>query len=367
VSTTSSRPRSAAALGAAFVALLALLTLLVGIARPAAAQDQPSAPAAKREWALTPTGPDPSQPGQRTTFSFTGGPGTTLTDSVTVFNYSAGPLTFKLYGGDASNTPDGPLALTNAGDPVVDVGLWLALQTTSVTLEPNEASTIPIGVVIPADATPGDHTGGVIASISSQSTDADGNAVTVESRVGVPVYVRVDGPLDPSLTIEDLSVAYPGQWNPLAKDTAIVSYTVKNVGNVRLAAHQDVTVDGPLGWELANPAVDDLPALLPGASVTRTVEMAGIPPALRLTATVRLSPFESNDDARTHDDVTRSTNAMAVPWLLVVVLVVALVVLLRLRRRRGAGGAQPDLGPPPPMRPVLTGVAAPGPPPGSAG
>jgi hypothetical protein len=75
-----------------------------------------------------------------------------------------------------------------------------------------------------------------------------------------------------------------------------VTHTVANPGNVRLQAQQSVYVSGPLGILGHTDNLPDLPELLPGSTLTRTVSMRGIWPATHLAATVRLQPVASTDD-----------------------------------------------------------------------
>ena len=92
----------------------------------------------------------------------------------------------------------------------------------------------------------------------------------VEHRAGSRVYVRVAGPINPSLVIDSLHAQYHRSlMAPLGGDLD-VTYMVRNAGNVRLSAHQVLEAAGPLGIPLGDAKPDDVPELLPGSSITLT-------------------------------------------------------------------------------------------------
>ncbi|MEK8107066.1 hypothetical protein NKG94_21505 [Micromonospora sp. M12] len=57
-----------------------------------------------------------------------------------------------------------------------------------VTVGPNETRVVPFTITVPKGATPGDHPAGIAATVTST-----GGTVSVESRVGFRVMVRVNG------------------------------------------------------------------------------------------------------------------------------------------------------------------------------
>ena len=82
-----------------FLMLVAMLCTISAAPMARAADEPPAVPPPApgqilESWALTPTGVDPSQPGERPYLAYTLERGTTITDSVTVWNYSDIPMTF---------------------------------------------------------------------------------------------------------------------------------------------------------------------------------------------------------------------------------------------------------------------------------
>ncbi|WP_203968207.1 DUF916 domain-containing protein [Sediminihabitans luteus] len=282
-------------------------------------------------------------------------PGESVTDAVVVTNHDDTPLDLDLYGADGFTTAAGQLDV--AGPDVDPVGLaaWFTAATDHVTIEPGESLQVDFALTVPDDAQPGDYAGAVVTSLGS--TDAAG--VSVDRRLGVRIHLRVSGALTPALAVEDLAVTYDGTVNPFAPGVATVTYTVRNTGNARLAAGQDVRVGGPWGLASVQAEAADVPELLPGESWPVRVEVAGAWPLVRLGATVTLDPTlpgsegagsvgagsdgagsagAGSDGARVAD-VVATASGWAVPWTVLLLVGGAVGALLLARRRRRLRGA----------------------------
>ena len=192
--------------------VLALATLgLVGFgARPAVAAEWTVEPAANRFGS------------GRQDYRYTINPGGRIDDGIVVVNHGTTPLQLALRTKDA----------TSKG-----VGAWVHLDRDDVTVRPGESVEVPFALTLPDDAAPGDYVGGIVASRREQ-------------RAGIPIRLRVGGPLKPSLSVERLQVDYADTPNPLGKGDATVTYTIHNTGNAILTARQTVSVSGPFGrWK----------------------------------------------------------------------------------------------------------------------
>ncbi|GIF21985.1 hypothetical protein BJ973_002311 [Actinoplanes tereljensis] len=257
--------------------------------------------------------------------------GERISDYVGITNLTQRPLTFSVYGTDAYNTEDGSFALLPAAQQPTDLGSWIALGATKYTVPANTRLDVPFALTVPADATPGDHAGGVIASVSEEQTDASGRTVLVDRRVAARVYLTVAGTVAPTLSIDRVRLEYAQSANPADGGDMTVTYLVKNTGNLRLTGTGSVKVTGPFGWELARTDPMEIPELLPGGSITVTEKIVGVQPTVRLAADVSVVPagFEAKLPV-----VSRATGVWAWPWALVAVLGAALLYLtFRLIRR----------------------------------
>lgn len=88
------------------IARVVLLALALALAPVPGSPTSPVAHAADNgTWSVYPTPSKATDPASRTYFTLTSPPGATLKDHVTISNQSDHPITFKVYGADAYNTP----------------------------------------------------------------------------------------------------------------------------------------------------------------------------------------------------------------------------------------------------------------------
>ncbi len=323
--------RLTARLAASLVAFVALAL----VAGPIHAASPSPAASGPTTWGVQPSGPD--GPDGRPAFEYSVAPGESLIDYVGVSNFGEAPLTVHLYATDAFNTDDGGFALLTADETPTDVGSWVRLAEDTHVIPPMKRLDIPFQIQVPTDAEPGDHIGGIVAALEVAATDDAGNGVVVERRVGSRIYLTVEGAVKPGLTIDAIGATYDSGWDPVS-GTLTVTYTVRNTGNVRLAARQAVTATGPFGLALKGLDLDDLPELLPGATVTATTTFTEIAPVGRITATVRLDPYTTGRDQTVRAaPVEATTETWALPVLLAGLLLLAveaIVALIWWRRRQ---------------------------------
>src|SRR5262249_22279235 len=131
-------------------------------------------------------------------------------DFIGVANYGDTPSTFRVYASDAVNTPSGGFDLLRGDQKPTDIGAWVSLASSSVTVAGHSQVIIPFTLTIPGNVTPGDHVGGIVAAL--QTTQQ--GALRVERRVGARIYLRVPGKLVPALAVTGLTSAYHGTVNP---------------------------------------------------------------------------------------------------------------------------------------------------------
>jgi hypothetical protein len=198
-------------------------------------------------------------------------------------------------------------------------------------------------MIVPQNAQPGDHAGGMVATLQSSIRSASGQLFHLDQRVGSRIFVRVVGPLHPRLTISNLVASYNGTANPAGKGSATVSYTVQNTGNVALGGRQTVTITGLVGPTVSAGPMPQVPLLLPGGSVSFHVTVRGVWPVIRLTAHVTIKllvlPGSSEPSA---GPFTATVGFWAIPWvLLAIVVLVGLAGWWYVRRRRRGGQQGP--------------------------
>ena len=111
-------------------------------------------------------------------------PGQRLFDHVAVVNISTRPATLDVYAADAFNTPQGGFDVLTQTKRSTDLGTWVVLPRHRVTVPARSTLIMPFSLIVPRHVEPGDHAGGIVASLKSIRTDAHGNQVVVDTRVG---------------------------------------------------------------------------------------------------------------------------------------------------------------------------------------
>ncbi|WP_433825685.1 WxL protein peptidoglycan domain-containing protein [Actinoplanes sp. CA-015351] len=291
----------------------------------------PAAATGNGEWAVTPTPAKNPGPTPRLYFFLDASAGERVKESVRVTNLTAKPRSFVIYGADAYNTVrNGGFAIRTRTDQQTDLGSWVKSQVTAVEVPARTSADIPFTIDVPANATPGDHVGGIVAMEASASTtaQADGATVNIQRAVAARVYLRVAGAVVPGLGVPELDL----NVGPLLLPTLTggdLEYTVANVGNVHLVPAATVKVTGLFGHKIkvagATPASD----MIPGAKGTFAMTASGIWPLDVVTTSVAV---------RADGDVfaQRSERTLVISWTavaLLALLITAVVLLIRRRTR----------------------------------
>jgi hypothetical protein len=320
-----------------FVRMAVAFLGLIGVVVVATSVSPGSAHAADNgAWSVLPTSP-PGQFFPRPYFEPLLRPGVPVNDKVTITNKTNQPLNFNVYAVDAFNTSQGAFALRLRTDPRRDVGAWIHVPLSNLTLSAHTSVDIPFTITPPADATPGDHAGGIVAENTAPIISHNGNLnIARIHAVGVRVYARVIGPLTPALQITGLRITTKEGASGLFGGPvgASVQYTVVNTGNVRLDPKAVLSLSPLIGGAQHRASV--IPELLPRGSATVVEHFSGVEPFVVLHAHVSVTAAFSEASASSSDWV--------VPWVLVAVVVLLIAGLVFWRRRRHGRQTSPGSG-----------------------
>lgn len=319
----------------AWLAGLAMLT--AGLTVPAhLARADTVEPGGPDTWALVPASAE--GPDGRAVLEYIVDPEQAYTDHVAVRNLGEQALTVSLHAQDAVQGPDGGFDLSGPEDQAAQVGAWVELETTQVTVPPREHVIVPFTLDIPADAEPGDHAGGIVAV--SQVEDGAGPAV--QYRVGTRVHIRVAGPVDAALDVDALRGHHETRWTPFAAAPLDVDATLVNTGNVRVTPQARINVSGLFGWWSDSAPLAGIDELLPGGEQGVTARLTDVPPIGPLWVTVDVVEVSSRDQDLTEATTVSSRTVVvwAVPWVLagaiVLLLAAGVIAIVNLRRRAAA-------------------------------
>ncbi|WP_127502532.1 WxL protein peptidoglycan domain-containing protein [Actinoplanes solisilvae] len=265
----------------------------------------------------------------RSSYSYNVNPGGSLKDALVVANRGKKPVKLAVYASDGFTTGTGQLDLRGHADKQTGVGAWVTSAQKSLTVDAGKTITIPFTVTLPGNATPGDHVGGIITSLTAPDAT---ETVNVERRLGIRIKMRVGGDLAPALAIEKPHLSYEG-------GRATLDYTLHNTGNATQSADQAAKVSGPFGWFSSTAGtIAAPPELLPGETWKVSVPLSDVTPAFWLTGKVTVTPrlTDASGSTTSLKPVTATAHAWAVPWLvaaLVLLLIAAIVLGVILYRR----------------------------------
>jgi hypothetical protein len=346
--------RQLLALGLALMVTAGPVAASSASATPLSREDAPAAPGTESEWSIQPStsvGPD-----GRTRYDYAVAPGTTITDWVSISNYSDHELTFRVHAADAVTEYDtGAYSLIEPDQASSDLGAWTSVNNGAavcadtddqaekdcarslgvmVTIPAGQRADLPFTITVPSDATPGDHAAGVVASLESGGSDEQ---VNLAQRVGSRIYLRVDGELTPGVQVVGDVASYDGRLNPTVPGSTEVGFDVENTGNTRISVESTITVSGPFGLTLGTVTPDPVRNLLPGQRAHVVVEVPDAWPTLLQFARIEVTPVAADglDADPLPEPVSERAIAWAVPWpLVLIVLAVGGWIGWRVYRRR---------------------------------
>src|SRR5260221_7748242 len=153
-----------------------------------------------------PTNYDISKPKTKSWFIYELKPGETKEDSITVVNNSDTIINVKVYPVDATTTSDGAFALLNEDQRQADVGSWVQMAKSQITINPRDRQDVPFTITIPKFATVGDHAGGIIVQeAKAVAATNQGIGLNIVSRIGTRIYETIPGAKVIKLDVRDIS------------------------------------------------------------------------------------------------------------------------------------------------------------------
>ena len=279
--------RISAPISAVLALALALAPLSLGALGALHPVSATAADGAAITWSVEPTA---TPEGPRRAFDYSVNPGTQIVDSVVITNSGDTPAEFLIYATDAINEREtGAFGLLGRDQKPTDSGSWITLASDKLTIQPGTQATVPFNLLVPSDATPGDHVAGIVAAVLTQGTQ-DGAAVTLEQRVGARLYLSVTGVPDAGVEAQGTVSGFAASLNPFAPGTVSVSYDVRNTGNLRLDVRQRIQVSGPFGIPLGSISPEPVRNLLPRQTVRVSAEVPAIVALALAWSTVTLEP-----------------------------------------------------------------------------
>jgi hypothetical protein len=161
-------------------------------------------------------------------------PGITQKEGVKVVNNTQEKKTFIIYGSDSTPSTDGAFACKQFVEEKNDVGAWIELNKTEVTMDPGTNQIIPFTITVPKNASVGEHNGCILIQEKKEAPKEDQAGMSLSVRTGIRVAITIPGDLERKLEIAGFTL-----------DRTETGFTlhpqVKNTGNVSIDADARVT------------------------------------------------------------------------------------------------------------------------------
>jgi hypothetical protein len=222
-----------------------------------------------------PTHASDADPRTKSWFIYSIPAGVQRNDSVTVVNNGTEPITLKVYPVDSLTANNGSFALANDNAPKSDVGAWITMSTSEVTLGPKEVRNIPFTIAIPANATEAEHSGGIIIQeTKAKKLTNKGLNINVISRIGVRIYETVPGAEQLNMDVRNLQYS-------VINNHLTFTFTAENKGTVYVSPTGMLEVKDMFGRIIDRISLNPLlGTIVPGKPVTVTVPTQVLSPVL---------------------------------------------------------------------------------------
>lgn len=229
--------------------VLLLMLLVTGVV---AAADE-------ARFGMRPANPDAAGSGPSSYFVFDAVPGQVIHDEVLITNSGEAAGSVLLYPADAATGQTSGVVYQGQDEARVAVGAWITLEENEVTLGPGESRTVGFTVMIPDDARPGHHVGGIAAQNLATTEGSGQLRVTLQTRLVTAVQLNLPGTPIEHLALTRVSPAIQG-----GKQTLLLA--LENDGNQMLKPQGKVTIREEAGGTVAELPVK-LHTVLPEARI----------------------------------------------------------------------------------------------------
>lgn len=188
-----------------------------------------------------PANPRADNPRTQSIFIYELETGQTTTDAVRVFNNTSSERTIQIGAVDSALASDGAFSCAQEVESKKDVGGWIKLATTSVTIPAGGSKDVSFTVTVPKSASVGEHGGCITMQDSQTQTDSQQNGVVLNFRSAIRVAITVPGNIVKSLEFTAISLTKSND------NTYTANPTISNTGNVSIDTNITVKLISILG------------------------------------------------------------------------------------------------------------------------
>ena len=268
-------------------------------------------------------------PERRSWFIYEAEPKTVIKDKVEISNLDSKETTINIAALDGAVTNDGGYTLVGGADQNKDVGNWVKLDKSEVTLPPKTKITVGFTLTVPDNADVGSHAGGIVvwAAKPNDTTNKQSGQLQVVTTVAARLYLTVPGDIVRKLDISNL-----GHY--IHKGVLYFKMTLHNSGNVTLLPEADIKLQGIFG-RAGQQGKSQLGTLLRGTTINAKFPWQKKTPKFgRFVADMRLHYGEKDFKGEYIKDEYQDVKYVfwLIPWAELLWIFVALMLILFIRK-----------------------------------
>ena len=180
------------------------------------------------------------------------GPGGSFSSKLQITNISAEQKTFYLVKRDIKTlSPQGSPIFAAEGEKAdFEISPWIQFENKPLILGPGETREISFTIVVPPDAAPGGHFGGIFAALATEQPKTTG--ISIGYQVGTIINLRVSGEV-----IEEAQLSeFRSERLIYGKPKVVFLAKVENFGNVLVRPHGILEIFDFLGKKEAEISVN---------------------------------------------------------------------------------------------------------------
>lgn len=181
--------------------------------------------------------------------------GQKVTRTAEIINDFDREATINLFAKDATQTLDGSFTFIENDQPNTEVGSWISLSKTQVTLPAKSSTQVEFTITVPSNTQSGEYAG-AIAVQESTNPNADQQGVQLQTRIGARVYLTVGSNLASGFEVKNFNAMTPDAskystyiqaTKHIASEKMYANFDIQNTGNIYSYAKGKIIIEGPDG------------------------------------------------------------------------------------------------------------------------
>jgi len=195
-------------------------------------------------------------------------PGETSSQDIVVANRTGKTQTMEFSVEDFEGSGDPAQATVFMGDEDGNWSArhWIEPELGSIVLNQGETVTFSAKITVPKGAEPGGHYAALFSSSDMETTDEQGSAISITSRVGCLFLITVSGNIVEEGNLSPIEAPFFAEYGPLE-----IGLVFNNTGNVHLRPMGRIVITNFLGQTVAEIPVKEW-VVLPESSRRNLVE-----------------------------------------------------------------------------------------------